>query len=306
MSSGQDYERYIPVGYRDTTVFDSFYTQDFVGWREGSWHQFGWAPSSDIYTYEWPIFRAAQEAICKFYKIRNPIDYTVLQYLSPQELLDLGGDPIAPVGLLGTVARGMYWGAGGVDAPQQFTAELLDSGWAVGHLRDGVWVEEVGYLTDRALWERLSPGSRREMGLVRHSVFICHSSKDKPFVRKLGDALKAEGVPVWIDEAEIRVGDSIISRIEQAIGDVDYVAVALSPDAVSSPWVQEELRSAMSEQIEERKIKVLPLLVRDCDIPGFLRDKRYADFREPKRFDEGVEDLLGRLIRRVGESDGSI
>src|ERR1700732_561766 len=40
-------------------------------------------------------------------------------------------------------------------------------------------------------------------------AFISHSSKDKPFVRRLAGDLVASGVRVWIDEQRILVGDSI-------------------------------------------------------------------------------------------------
>ena len=38
------------------------------------------------------------------------------------------------------------------------------------------------------------------------SIFLCHSSQDKFFVRKLAEALRNEGVRVWLDEAEIKIG----------------------------------------------------------------------------------------------------
>jgi len=39
------------------------------------------------------------------------------------------------------------------------------------------------------------------------SVFLSHSHKDKPFARKLAVDLRHAGHIVWIDEAEILVGD---------------------------------------------------------------------------------------------------
>ena len=66
------------------------------------------------------------------------------------------------------------------------------------------------------------------------SVFLCHSSKDKAFARKLASMLKANGVDVWIDEAEVRIGDSLIHKIGSAIDETDYVAAILSYNSVTS------------------------------------------------------------------------
>jgi hypothetical protein len=40
-------------------------------------------------------------------------------------------------------------------------------------------------------------------------VFVSHSSKDKPFVRKLVEALNKHLLDIWVDEHEIKVGDSL-------------------------------------------------------------------------------------------------
>nr|WP_285860686.1 MULTISPECIES: toll/interleukin-1 receptor domain-containing protein [Paenibacillus] len=48
---------------------------------------------------------------------------------------------------------------------------------------------------------------------------MSHSSKDKFFVRKLAEKLNEYGVKVWIDEAEIKVGDSSIEKISAGVKD---------------------------------------------------------------------------------------
>jgi hypothetical protein len=39
------------------------------------------------------------------------------------------------------------------------------------------------------------------------SIFLSHNSKDKPFVRRLSKGLQAHGIRVWVDEAEMQLGD---------------------------------------------------------------------------------------------------
>ena len=80
------------------------------------------------------------------------------------------------------------------------------------------------------------------------SVFLSHSSADRDFVRRLGADLRESGVHVWIDEAEIQVGDSLIRKIGDGINEVDYLAVVLSPSSVSSKWVNRELRLHLTKK----------------------------------------------------------
>jgi hypothetical protein len=127
------------------------------------------------------------------------------------------------------------------------------------------------------------------------SVFLSHSSKDKAFTRKLAERLRELGVKVWIDEAEINIGDSLQSKISEAIEETDYVAAVISHNSVKSSWVQRELQMAMSRELEDRSVRVLPILIEPCELPPFLRDKLYADFSDPTDFDAPFARLLRAL-----------
>jgi len=127
------------------------------------------------------------------------------------------------------------------------------------------------------------------------SIFLSHNAKDKPFVRRLAFDLTRYQIPVWIDEAEIQLGDSLVEKIRTGIDGMDYLGVVLSPDSVKSPWVQREIDVAMNQEIDGRRIKVLPLLYRECDLPGFLKGKLYADFTSENRYEQSLRVLLRRL-----------
>ncbi|GKX50627.1 toll/interleukin-1 receptor domain-containing protein [Budvicia aquatica] len=128
------------------------------------------------------------------------------------------------------------------------------------------------------------------------SVFLSHNSVDKPFVRRIATDLENHGVKVWIDEAEIKIGDSLIEKIRSGLDEVDYVVVILSPNSVSSIWVQRELDVAMTQEINGRQVKVLPLMYKKCDLPGFLLGKLYADFTEENKY----SDSFSKLTRSIG------
>lgn len=128
------------------------------------------------------------------------------------------------------------------------------------------------------------------------SVFLSHNKADKPFVRHLASDLDSQGLRYWLDEAEIKTGESLIEKIREGIDNVDYVAVVLSPDSVASEWVRREVDVAMNQEIAGKKVKVLPIMYRECELPGFLLGKAYVDFSN----EEGYYDALEKLVRDVG------
>ncbi len=128
------------------------------------------------------------------------------------------------------------------------------------------------------------------------SIFLAHSSADKAFAKKLSGSLRDRGIAVWIDEAEIRVGDSLFDRIAAGISTMKYLGVILSPASTKSKWVRREVEIALSKEIDGDKVVVLPILYKRCQIPAFLQSKLYADFSSPGSFQLGLGILLSRLL----------
>jgi hypothetical protein len=146
-------------------------------------------------------------------------------------------------------------------------------------------------LVDSQVIEREKEREEKQMP----SIFLSHSSKDKFFVRRLAQDLQARGVRVWLDEAEINVGDSLTEKIGAAINEMDFVAVVLSHNSVGSNWVQKELEIALNKELAKRQVVVLPVLLEKVEMPPFLRDKKYADFSADDKFARGLADLLKAL-----------
>jgi hypothetical protein len=128
-------------------------------------------------------------------------------------------------------------------------------------------------------------------------LFISYSSKDAEFVAKLANDLTACGVTVWWDKWVMKVGDSLHKKIQDGITNSAWLGVVLSPNSVSSPWVEKELNSALMKELEQREVFVLPILYKDCQIPLLLKDKLYADFRSSYKL--GLSALLDRFNPRI-------
>jgi hypothetical protein len=129
---------------------------------------------------------------------------------------------------------------------------------------------------------------RRLAKPFRHA-FICHASEDKTAARALASAMTQLGTAVWLDEWEIRVGESIVQKVNSALGKATHLIVLLSNQSVRKPWVQRELSSALMRQLSQNSIRVLPVRLDDCAIPPILADIKYADAREG--MDRALADL---------------
>ena len=135
-------------------------------------------------------------------------------------------------------------------------------------------------------------------------IFISYSHQDAQFVDKLAHQLVQHDVRVWLDRWELHVGDSLISRIQQAITGASALLVILSKSSVSSPWCEKEINSGLFRELEERRVVVLPVLIEDCQIPLFLREKLYADFRSD--FDAGLQIVLESVAKISNMNTGRI
>jgi len=123
-------------------------------------------------------------------------------------------------------------------------------------------------------------------------VFLSHNHKDKRFVRNLGKKLQNSGIQVWIDEAEIMHGHSLIETLRDAIDSVDLLIAVISPASIASSWVQKEIDIAMNAEIKSKRIRVIPVLRKGTELPGFLEGKMYADFTTPYRQKKNMTKLI--------------
>lgn len=127
-------------------------------------------------------------------------------------------------------------------------------------------------------------------------IFISYSHNDARFVDQLAQNLVAERHNVWLDRWELGVGDSLTQRIQAALTDAGAMIVVLSKSSVQSDWCKRELTAGLVRELEEKQTIVMPCVIDDCNIPLFLRDKLYADFR---RDPDGAMDLVKRSLARI-------
>jgi hypothetical protein len=109
-------------------------------------------------------------------------------------------------------------------------------------------------------------------------------------------------IRVWLDKWEMQPGDSLIDKIQNGLTESSFLLVVLSKNSVQSEWCKKELNSGLMRELNEKKVVVIPILLEDCEIPLFLQEKVYADFRSD--FDEGFRLLLRPLSKLFSEHMG--
>lgn len=141
-------------------------------------------------------------------------------------------------------------------------------------------------------------------GLNKMAVFVSYNHNDYAFVDRLAHALTESRHFIWLDKWQLTAGDSIIDKVQSALSKAEAILIVLSQNSIQSNWCKKELNAGLIREIDERKVLLLPLLINDCEIPLFLREKKYADFRGD--FNEGLQEVLNALATVMNTEQGRI
>ena len=130
-------------------------------------------------------------------------------------------------------------------------------------------------------------------------VFISHAHEDKDDVaRPLAKLLQDNGFRVWIDEAELTLGDSLRQKIDEGLSQSRFGIVILSESFFAKKWPQSELNALWSREDGTNKV-VLPVwhkINRDiiASTSPLLADKLAVST------DDGIEAVVSAIIKVAG------
>lgn len=128
------------------------------------------------------------------------------------------------------------------------------------------------------------------------AIFISYSQQDSRFVDLLAANLVKARHHIWLDRWELNLGDSLTQRIEQSLTSSSAILFILSKSSIASNWCKRELTAGLVRELEEKRTLVMPVVIEDCEIPLFLRDKLYADFRNDR---DAAFNLIDRSLARL-------
>jgi hypothetical protein len=111
---------------------------------------------------------------------------------------------------------------------------------------------------------------------MKTGLTLYFEDSDRQFVEDLAACLTESDVTVRLWAAGRGSGRESSEDVSAETG---YVGVIVSPSLIESDETKAAVAKVLSQEIESDKKVVLAILYKDCAIPLFLRDKRYADCR---------------------------
>ena len=78
-------------------------------------------------------------------------------------------------------------------------------------------------------------------------------------------------------------------QIQSALKASSAIPIILSKHWINSAWCKKELSVGLMREIAEKKSLLMPCIIDDCEIPIFLQEKLYANFRDDP--DKALNDI---------------
>lgn len=97
-----------------------------------------------------------------------------------------------------------------------------------------------------------------------YSCFISYSSKDGEFAERLRADLQSKNVRCWFDREDMKIGDRIRPRIDEAIRVHDKLLLVLTENSMKSPWVEKEVETAFEKERKLGRTVLFPVRLDDA------------------------------------------
>lgn len=126
-------------------------------------------------------------------------------------------------------------------------------------------------------------------------VFVSYSRRNKTFAERLARDLSDAGLEVWIDFRQIQGGERWRDEIQRGLEKSDFLIVALSPDALESEWVAQEVNTARQLGKQVIPVMVINALAQLEAHPTlrWLTDIQFIDFEN--RYEQALPELFAAL-----------
>ena len=142
-----------------------------------------------------------------------------------------------------------------------------------------------------------TPAGKPADGFI-YDVFVSYRQQepDKTWVRKtLVPRLKAEGLKVFIDYLDFRLGAPIVTEMERAVIQSRYTVGVLSPNYLKSNFT--DLESILAEHIglEQSQQRFIGVMRENCKPRLGIRARYYLDMSDEEEFEAAVDRLVAQL-----------
>jgi hypothetical protein len=156
--------------------------------------------------------------------------------------------------------------------------------------------KEISFgLRDDNDWAKLDQNNKK-------TLFICHDHKDKDVAEELYFELQKRFISTWFDKYSLKLGDSLIHKMNEGLNNCDYGLVLLSKNMLSNEkWADYELTSLINKQVQNRSKLILPVWLGitpdDLSKHSWLGNLNAADLND------GVESVCDKIETVLYDSD---
>lgn len=147
------------------------------------------------------------------------------------------------------------------------------------------------------------------MPQLRYDIFISYAGPDEEWARRLYERLcdegdTGQGLRVFFAPESLRPGALISRELRESMRASRQVALILTPNFFARDWTEFEASLETYRDPAARDTRIIPLIVRDCEIPEDLARLRPIDFRDDGAFERSLAELLS-TVNSTLESDAS-
>ncbi|MEO0853523.1 MAG: toll/interleukin-1 receptor domain-containing protein, partial [Cyanobacteria bacterium J06648_11] len=131
-----------------------------------------------------------------------------------------------------------------------------------------------------------------------YDIFLSHASDDKqPFVKGLYDALRARGLQVWYDAAEIELGDDFRQKMRAGLKTSQFGVVVLSPRFFRY-WPEQEVSALFTLDSATKRKKILPVLL-DLTWEQLVAQDPFLGARASASASDGAQKVADQIFHAI-------
>jgi hypothetical protein len=132
-------------------------------------------------------------------------------------------------------------------------------------------------------------------------IFISSSKDTEKVAQELSAALQQQGIQTWLDIKELRPGDRIDAKVDDAIRRSNVFLILFSDQwRGPSPWQDSEWQALWKATLQDPDMKIVPVLIDRANAPAIWRN--WVPIRiESDKFNR---DQVASVISRVAEKPG--
>lgn len=150
-------------------------------------------------------------------------------------------------------------------------------------------------------WTKLAPPPRPLAGDDKWNVFLSYRSVNRPWVLSLYDVLRQQGHKVFIDQCELRAGDQLAKRLQDALQTSQAGVLVWSAATADSEWVSREYQVLEQLATDKAGFQFVPVTLDDSKLPLFAKTRVFLNFSSYPDGPNGG-DLLRLLHALVGQA----